>query len=775
FRALGGVRLATLMRKPLAGKYEAQCLDTGGIRLDDVEAGMVAEHIEFVKSRRLLMLYVVSGQASIELFPRGLGGLGASAVRLSPDGLLILDHQALSYKCRLSGEEPLVLQSWIAAMPEPNGLAVQEVRGPLHEDLVLSAPTPAGPGYLTMVTGLACRMACSEGTDQAWNSFLGNVDGYTVIPKLRFDVDVYYDEQGRHGSTRTKHSALFDDKYFLTFDHEFFGWTEEFTSGTSVLNRLAIDIGYDCIHRAGLRKKDILGQRIGFHIGHTGDFEGNIGRSPPTMLSYFLGTTGPATVVDTACSSALVSMNLGHQDCCLGRAHGVLVGGVNALTDVMPYIAMSSGRMISSRGRSRAFDHSADGYGRGEGFAAIFMEPSGENPIRAKEQALEWCRVAGSNIGQDGRSASITAPSGPAQTACIHACIREAGISPAEVSFGECHGTGTALGDPIEVGSSRIVMESARRSSQYIFGAAKSNVGHLELGAGTVGVLKVVLMLNHNACVANCHFYQLNEHFSVQGFPVMMPTELLPLAKERQTFAGVCSFGFGGTNARVELWARRRRFDPGSAPQVSPVGPQRRQESRPLQMEPILYSAQACPCCSGAMCWLCGVAIPDGSVSVPRQHRCCTVREESDNYKVCSNCYEGPYAYGIPEYQDVVNPHRTLYLIGSWTAWSGLEELELGLDGSYEFSIRLGESLCERFSLIVDMDRQLSVHPIHSDANEHARIEGPDRAGSEKYWLIDGRQDGATVGTHYRVSFTWGASWKSISWKLQAKETLLDA
>lgn len=748
-----GQWLLPLLRCPLAGKYEAQCLDSGCIRQEDVQVGMVEHHIRFLKTRRLLFLYLVCGSGTVELCSR-CGVSKAKKYSLPANRLLIVDEHHWSWTVKLDGDETIALQAWVGSEVDTSEVTVQELRGPLAEDDVVSLPN--GPGFLTMVSSLACRMAGCDNPDQAWNCFLANIDGYVEIPKLRFDVDAYYADDGRYGSIRTRHSAMVEDKHFLSFDNEFFGWSSEFTAKSSMLCRLAIDVGYDCILRAGLTKKDAFGKRIGFYCGHNGDFEANIGYSPPTMLSYFLGTTGPASIVDTACSSSLVGMNLAHQDCCLGRADGLVVGGVNALTDVNPFIAMSSGRMLASRGRSRTFDHSADGYGRGEGIAALFLEPAGENPMRLglQEPPTEWCRVAGSNNNQDGRSASITAPSGPAQTACIMACLREAGLSPADISFGECHGTGTALGDPIEVGSSRMVMETVKRSTPYLFGAVKSNVGHLELGAGSAGSFKVVLLLNHAVGPSNCHFYQLNDHFSVEGFPVIMPTESM-LFTEARTFAGVCSFGFGGTNARSELVSVRKGFAPEAG-----------KENRPLDPSPILCTISHCVSCQGTMCWLCAMAIPNNEKLLRGQHVCASLRKDTDDYSVCSNCFTGSYSFGFPHYQDSLNPHRTVYVVGSWSDWSNLEEIEVGLDGCYEFQVTIGNHVSERFHFVLDADAAKTLQPVYDDANEFARIAGPDYGIPRKNWLIDGRLDGARPGSVYTVRFDWKTTGKSISWKM---------
>jgi len=207
--------------------------------------------------------------------------------------------------------------------------------------------------------------------------------------------------------------------------------------------------------------------------------------------------------------------------------------------------------MLSFKGRSFTFDVGADGYGRGEGCAMLFftLEPYSDST---------YGLLAGSQTNQDGRSASMTAPHGPSQQDVIRASMREAGLDASMITIAECHGTGTALGDPIEMGSLRGVMKKDRGEVPLLTTSAKSNIGHLEAGAGMAGIIKCVMMLRSSVGAPNCHLNEFNPHLDISGFPVVMETEATDFG-HNSGLTGVSSFGFGGTNARADMWGHAVR------------------------------------------------------------------------------------------------------------------------------------------------------------------------------------------------------------------------
>jgi hypothetical protein len=281
--------------------------------------------------------------------------------------------------------------------------------------------------------------------------------------------------------------------------------------------------------------------------------------------------------------------------------------------------------MMSHLGRSFTFDRTADGFQRGEGCGMMYVKLSGDFEDRMKRLSC----LAGSCANQDGKSASLTAPNGPSQQAVIRKSLRAADAEPADVVCVECHGTGTALGDPIEVGAVQQVMEG-ERDLPLPETSAKSNIGHLESAAGIAGMFRCIVILHHSCATPNCHLKILNAHLESYGFPQLFETEMID-THLNSGFSGVSSFGFGGTNARADMYGRAIE------------GPRERTHVDKTKLD---FISVKCPKCMGPMCWRCGVAIPTRTEKVG-QHVCSLVREEID-YEFCSNCYQGAYRHGMP-------------------------------------------------------------------------------------------------------------------------------
>jgi len=272
-----------------------------------------------------------------------------------------------------------------------------------------------------------------------------------------------------------------------------------------------------------------------------------------------MGLKGPVSTAETACSSSLVAcgiaqMTMRHQQPDQKKAsigtdlrHGLVIGS-NTIIGVHSYISLSGPGMLTSHGRCFTFDQSADGFARGEGIGGVKLQVC-DNEFESEGRLAV---LIGCAVNQDGRSASMTAPHGPSQQAVIRDSMREGGLSPKSITIAECHGTGTALGDPIEVGALRGVLGSGR-SQPILKTSAKTNIGHLEAAAGVAGLIKCICMLNFSTGSPNCHLVTLNPHLDVAGFPVLFETEATDYGLN-SGLTGVSSFGFGGTNARADVW-----------------------------------------------------------------------------------------------------------------------------------------------------------------------------------------------------------------------------
>merc|ERR1719362_585899 len=270
-------------------------------------------------------------------------------------------------------------------------------------------------------------------------------------------------------------------------------------------------------------------------------------------FSYSLNLKGASMTIDTACSSSLVcshvsKLHLRFKD--FEPMPASIVNGLNLMLFSGPFVGCCAAGMLSHEGRSFTFNATADGYARGElcGSACFKIKQY------VNDGKVMAC-LAGSQANQDGRSASLTALNGPAQEKCIKAVLRECSLTPSDVDIFECHGTGTALGDPIEVGSFRKVMSATPRQDPLVITSSKSNIAHGEGGAGFAGFLKCVLQVSHCEGASNLHFRFINPHLDIAGFPCHILSEALAL-KGESAYAGVSSFGFGGTNAHAEAWGK---------------------------------------------------------------------------------------------------------------------------------------------------------------------------------------------------------------------------
>ncbi|MEM9155469.1 MAG: acyltransferase domain-containing protein, partial [Cyanobacteria bacterium P01_F01_bin.33] len=267
-------------------------------------------------------------------------------------------------------------------------------------------------------------------------------------------------------------------------------------------------------------------------------------------LSYLLGLTGPSLVVDTACSSSLVALHLACQSLRWRECELALAAGVNVLLQPEGHINFAKARMLAPDGRCKTFDASANGFTRSEGCGTIVLKRLSDATANG-DRVLALIR--GSAVNQDGRSSSLTAPNGPSQQAVIRQALHSGGVNPDQVDYIEAHGTGTELGDPIEVDALGAVFGTkAERDRPLTLGSVKTNVGHMESAAGIAGAIKAILALQHEAIPPHLHFKTPNPHIAWDEFPFEVTDRPWPRS-DRRRLAGVSSFGFSGTNAHVVL------------------------------------------------------------------------------------------------------------------------------------------------------------------------------------------------------------------------------
>jgi amino acid adenylation domain-containing protein len=430
------------------------------------------------------------------------------------------------------------------------------------------------------IIGIGCRFPGAADVDDYWQLLRDGVDAITVVPPDRWDADAYFDaEPGAPARMITRWGGFLPE--VDKFDAEFFGISPREASRMDPQQRLLLECAWEALERAGLPADKLAGSRTGVFVGISQvdytliQFEdrrkldayagtGNALCVAANRLSYILDLRGPSVAMDTACSSSLVTTNMAVESLRRRECDLALAAGVNLILSPELSIIFSHAHMMAADGRCKTFDAAADGYVRGEGCGVLALKRLSDaqrdgDPIVAL--------ILGSAVNQDGRSNGLTAPNGLAQQAVIRDALKNARVKPEDVTYIEAHGTGTILGDPIEMNSLAAVM--AGRENKCLVGSAKTNIGHLEAAAGVAGLIKAALQIQRGEIAPHLHLNRVNPYIAIDEMPLEIGTALRAWPADRPRIAGVSSFGFGGANAHVVL---------GAAPLPSPsaaTGPER--------------------------------------------------------------------------------------------------------------------------------------------------------------------------------------------------------
>ncbi len=407
----------------------------------------------------------------------------------------------------------------------------------------------------------------------AWQLLRDGVDAISEVPKDRWNLDDYFDpDPDAPGKMSTRWAGFIND--IDKFDADFFGISPREAESMDPQQRLLMKVAWEALENAGHAPEKLVGSATGVFVGVAAfDYvQMQLQHVPATdidaylatgashsvcsgRLSYFLGLQGPSISLDTACSSSLVAVHLACQSLRSRECNLALAGGVNLIIIPELLINFSKSHMMAADGRCKTFDAAADGFVRGEGAGLVVLKRLSD-AIANHDNILAVIR--GSAINQDGRSSGLTAPNGPSQQAVIRQALRNAGVAPHEVGYIETHGTGTSLGDPIEVQALGAVLREDRASDQPVMlGSIKTNLGHLETAAGVSGLIKAVLALQHQEIPPHLHLKELSPHIAWNELSVTVPTQCTPwLAPNGKRIAGISSFGFSGTNAHVVIEER---------------------------------------------------------------------------------------------------------------------------------------------------------------------------------------------------------------------------
>ncbi len=442
------------------------------------------------------------------------------------------------------------------------------------------------------IVGMGCRFPGGVIDRASFAELLdAGRDALGDVPLERFDARALLDPQpdvpGKLVSARGGFLPELD-----LFDARFFGISAPEALELDPQQRLLLEETWRCLEDAGVPPERWRGRRIGVFLGGRGSeyFDAHTDRRPidagpyyatgnalstcAGRLSFTFGWTGPSFALDTACSSSLVALHQAVRSLRAGECEHALAGGVNLILDPVSSVSVSRANMLSPRGRCASFSDQADGYVRAEGCGVVLLTPYS----RALQQGLRpLALVRGTAVNSDGRSGGLTVPSGAAQESVLRAALEDAGLPPEAVQYVAAHGTGTELGDPIEVRALDAVY-GKREGPRLLVGALKTQIGHGESSAGIAGLMQVLISMRERRLPGLLHFEAPNPHVDWERLGLELCTEPRPWPETRGARTGaVSSFGFSGTNAHAVI---------AEAPAT--VG-----EARPLGEDPALLPLSA--------------------------------------------------------------------------------------------------------------------------------------------------------------------------------------
>ncbi|TAN66396.1 MAG: type I polyketide synthase [Methylobacter sp.] len=418
------------------------------------------------------------------------------------------------------------------------------------------------------IIGMGCRLPGNIETPEAfWELLRDGKDAIAEIPASRWDSHYYYDpDYDAPGKIVTRHGGFLSQ--IQESDPQFFGISPREAMSMDPQQHLLLEVCWEALENAGLVPGNLEGSRTGVFIGICNqdysvllmsreDIEidaymttGMAHSVAAGRLAYSMGFQGPCLAIDTACSSSLASVHLACQSLRNRECDMAVTGGVNLILCPETSINFSRNHMLSPDGRCKSFDASANGFGRGEGCGLIVLKRLSD-VIPGQDRVLALIR--GSATNQDGATSGLTVPNGPAQQTVIREALCNAGVAPEQIDYIEAHGTGTSLGDPIEIGALNAVFGQTRNPQQpLIVGSVKTNLGHLEAAAGISALMKVVLSLNHKQIPRHLHCDQPTPFIPWEEIPITVATQAIAWPRsDKSRLAGVSSFGFSGTNVHV--------------------------------------------------------------------------------------------------------------------------------------------------------------------------------------------------------------------------------
>eukprot|EP00928_Gymnodinium_smaydae_P029779 TRINITY_DN22332_c0_g1_i2.p1 TRINITY_DN22332_c0_g1~~TRINITY_DN22332_c0_g1_i2.p1 ORF type:complete len:863 (+),score=187.93 TRINITY_DN22332_c0_g1_i2:54-2642(+) len=552
------------------------------------------------------------------------------------------------------------------------------------------------------VRGICARLPSTWDVDQFCLAQISGPDLAVEVPLSRWDHSTVYDPAPDcwlqdPPRTNCKHGCFMEG--IELFDHKMFGLSPNEVKGMDPCQRLTLEVAYEALYRSGERKKTLMNSTCGVYVGtavsewnyaerslDVGIF-GATGGAPSITagrISFSLGLKGACIAIDTEASSSLTATYWAADSVELkgnGRVqHLACAIGVHLMLAKTWWPAHSAAGFLSPTGRCQTFDAAGSGYIRGDGCAALVLKPLKDEDDTASGSPLIGT-ICGGASNNNGRSAGLTAPHGPAEQQVISEAYRGAGIAALDVDAVECHGSGSLLADAVEAGSCSQVLRGAASKEPLVLSALKTSAGNSIEAAGATAVIKALLSMKFGCVPGNLHLRSLNPHIDEQESPLLISGECLQY-RMRCAFTGVSARGFGGTNVHVLCHGGREASHEE------------------------------------------GAALDDAEASRPRL------------------CFWPNGGGGL---DNAARPRKGYFLVtaGAEGAWPETAEEPMDDEGNgcYGYTVTLGEDRCARFRLLLDADGSRVLHPRQAGAPSGTAVFGPSRGADIEgsFWLIDAR------------------------------------
>ncbi|KIM94092.1 hypothetical protein OIDMADRAFT_207730 [Oidiodendron maius Zn] len=424
------------------------------------------------------------------------------------------------------------------------------------------------PNVPIAVIGMSCRFPGDvRDPEDLWKLCAEGRSAWSEIPVSRFSVESVYHPNGEKLSASNVIGGHFLDEDIALFDASFFNLSSEAAASMDPQFRLQLESTYEAMESAGITMQDVAGSNTSVFAGaFFRDYSESHTRDPDTLprflllgvgtamasnrISHFYDLRGASMTVDTGCSTTLTALHQACQSLRMGESNMSIVGGANIMLNPDNFMVMSCLSLLGKTGKSYAFDHRAEGYGRGEGSATVILKRL-DDALRDGDPIRALIRATG--VNQDGKTETVTTPSQEAQEELIRACYGRSGLDPSQTAYFEAHGTGTRTGDPIEARAIASVFKDNRpREEPLRIGSVKTNVGHTETASGLASIIKVTLALEKGQIPPTANFEKPNEKIHLDDWNLKVPTQLenWPEGSGIRR-ASINNFGYGGANAHV--------------------------------------------------------------------------------------------------------------------------------------------------------------------------------------------------------------------------------